>query len=116
MIKDSVMILGQEYKITKVSALIDEKYFASCDVCGKEIIYADLTTNPNNTIPNDFEESMNAAIQYEILNAFLYETGFIDVPATSTEKRLVLKGKFCDWIDQNGYEVHRALREAGIIK
>lgn len=115
MIKDSVMILGQEYKITKVSALIDDKYFGSCDVCDKEFIYVDLTTNPNNIIPNDFEELMSDVIRYEILNAFLYETGFIDVPATSTEKRLILKGKFCDWIDQNGCEVHRTLREVGVI-
>ena len=96
---DSVIILGEEYKIIYCSAE-DEEFLRVVDGfidTSVKNIYIDIAQERNSGTKKNLDEYRKSVLRHEILHAFLYEPGLAEnscsVEAWGTNEEMV------DWLE-----------------
>lgn len=119
--KDSVNVLGTEYKIL-VKKYDEEEAFERrnidgfCDSFTKTITVCDMTTCKGweNELKDVCEIAQDHTLRHEIVHAFLFESG-LDSSSLRPESAWTENEEMVDWIAKQGPKIYKAWQEAGVL-
>lgn len=119
--KDTVNVLGTEYKIL-VKKYDEEEAFdrrsidGFCDNYTKTITVCDMTTYKGweNESKETCDICQKHTVRHEIVHAFLFESG-LDSCSLRPESAWTENEEMVDWIAKQGPKIYKAWQEAGVL-